>query len=149
MISREVDLKMSPLVLCKVLGLSVNTLTSDGKYPVQGCENLKRPSQMRLSEKPKTFSQLLFPFLESTSNFKHFKRDMIFIASVFPKLQTVKILVRPLSKKRRFKTRFDSQHVKACQMLAKSPWERFYHVFLSFSGNLIWKISPLVLGVIL
>ena len=112
---------MSPLVSGEMLGLSVNTLTSDGKYPVQGCENLKRPSQMRLSEKPKTFSQLLFPFLESTSNFKHFKRDMIFIANVFPKLQTVKILVRPLSKKRRFKTRFDSQHVKACQMLAKSP----------------------------
>ena len=112
---------MSPLVSGEMLGLSVNTLTSDGKYPVQGCENLKSPSQMRLSEKPKTFSQLLFPFLESTSNFKHFKRDMIFIASVFPKLQTVKILVRPLSKKRRFKTRFDSQHVKACQMLAKSP----------------------------
>ena len=37
---------------------------------------------------------------------------MIVIANVFPKLQTVKILVRPLSKKRRFRTRFDSQHVK-------------------------------------
>ena len=35
------------------------------------------------------------------------------IANVFPKLQTVKILVRPLSKKRRLEKRFDSQHVKA------------------------------------
>ena len=121
---------MSPLVSGEMLGLSVNTLTSDGKYPVQGCENLKRPSQMRLSEKPKTFSQLLFPFLESTSNFKHFKRDMIFIASVFPKLQTMKILVRPLSKKRRFKTRFDSQQCEsvpnACKISMKALLSCFF-----------------------
>ena len=38
---------------------------------------------------------------------------MIVIVNVFPKLQTVKILVRPLSKKRRFRIRFDSQRVKA------------------------------------
>ena len=37
---------------------------------------------------------------------------MIIIANAFPKLQTVNILVRPLSKKRRFRTRFDNQHVK-------------------------------------
>ena len=48
------------------------------------------------------------------------------IANGFPKLQTVKILVRPLSKKRRFRIRFDSQRVKASQQLAKSPLERFY-----------------------
>ena len=46
---------------------------------------------------------------------------MILIANVFPKLETVKILLRPLSKKRRFRTRFDSEHVKASQTLAKSP----------------------------
>ena len=57
---------------------------------------------------------------------------MIVTVNVFAKLQTVKILVRPLSKKRRFRTRFHSQHVKASQMLAKSPGERFYHVFPSF-----------------
>ena len=46
---------------------------------------------------------------------------MIVIANVFLKLQTVKILVRPLSKKRRFRTRIDSEHVKASQILANSP----------------------------
>ena len=46
---------------------------------------------------------------------------MIVIAKVFPKLQTLKILLRPLSKKRRFRTRIESQHVKAPQILAKSP----------------------------
>ena len=38
---------------------------------------------------------------------------MMVTANVFPKLETVKILVRPLSKKLRFRTRFDSEHVKA------------------------------------
>ena len=46
---------------------------------------------------------------------------MIVTANVFPKLQTVKILIRPLSKKRRFRTRFDSQHVKPSQIPAKYP----------------------------
>ena len=57
---------------------------------------------------------------------------MIVIANVFPKLQTVKILVRALSKKGRFTKRFDNQHVKVSQILAKSPSEQFYSVFLSF-----------------
>ena len=74
------------------------------------------------------------------------KKWMIVIANVFPKLQTVKILVISLSKKRCFRTCFDSQHVKPSQILEKSPGERFYHVFSSFSLKLNWKMSPLVLG---
>ena len=64
----------------------------------------------------------------------------------FSKFQTVKILVRPLSKERRFRTCFYIEHVKARQMLGKFLWERFCHVFLSFSVKLIWKMSPQVLG---
>ena len=45
---------------------------------------------------------------------------MIVIANVFPKLQTVKDLARPLTKKRCFSTFFDSQHVKGSQTLVKS-----------------------------
>ena len=37
---------------------------------------------------------------------------MIVIATLFGKLQTAKDSVRPLSKKYRFRTPFDSQHVK-------------------------------------
>ena len=47
---------MSPLELGGILGGFVNTLTSNGKYPVHGCENLKLPIHMQLSEKQKTFS---------------------------------------------------------------------------------------------
>ena len=66
---------MSPLVLGEILGVFVNTLTADGKYPVQGCENLQLPIQMQLSEKRKTFSQFFVPFLGSTSNFKDFEKN--------------------------------------------------------------------------
>ena len=41
------------------------------------------------------------------------KEKMIVIANVLPMLQTVNILVRPLSKKRRFRKPFYSEHVKA------------------------------------
>ena len=52
---------------------------------------------MQLSEKQKAFSEFFIAFLECTSNFKHFeKKNMIIIAHLFPKLQTVKIFVRPL-----------------------------------------------------
>ena len=66
--------KMFAIVLGQILGVFVNTLTADGKYPVQGCENLQLPIQMQLSEKRKTFSEFFVPFLESTSNFKHFEK---------------------------------------------------------------------------
>ena len=76
-------------------------------------------------------------------------KNMIFIANLFPKLLTVKDLVRPLSKKRRFRTFFDSQHVKGSQTLVKSAWERFYQIFVSLWVEIIWKISPLLIYEIL
>ena len=42
---------MSPAVSDEILVVFVYILTSDGKYPVQGCENLQLPIQMQLSEK--------------------------------------------------------------------------------------------------
>ena len=67
---------MSPLVLDEILGAFVNTFNADGKYPVQGSENLQLPIQMQLSQKEKTFSEFFVQFLEFTSNFDHFgKKD--------------------------------------------------------------------------
>ena len=101
---------------------------------------------MQLSWNEKFFINFLFHFRNLHYILNILKDKMIVVANVFPKLQTVEILVISLSEKCRFRTRFDSQHVKASQVLPKSPWERFYHVFSSFSGKLIWKMSPLVLG---
>ena len=104
-----------------VLGVLRKTLTANKKYLVQNCQNLLSPFQIVLSEKIKTFYQFFVPFLESTSNFEHSeKKNMILIANLFFKLQTVKDLVRPLSKKQCFRTPFESQHVKGCQTVVKS-----------------------------
>ena len=65
---------MFPLVLREILEVFVDTLTANGKYPVQYCENLRLPIQMQLSQKGKTFSEVFVAFMESTSNFKHFRK---------------------------------------------------------------------------
>ena len=67
---------------------------------------------------------------------------MIVIANVFPKLETVKILLRPLPKKCRLRTRFDIKDLKAFQILAKSPLECFYHFFHHSQGSSFRKSVP-------
>ena len=141
--------KISPLVIGEILGVFVNKLTADNKYPVQDYENLQLTIEMQLPEKRKTFCNFLFHLWYLHEILNIFKEKLIVIGNVFPKLQTVKSLVRPFSKKPCFRTPFDSQHVKASNVLAKSAWECFYHFFSSFSRKSIWKISPLVLGEIL
>ena len=64
---------MSPLVLGEILGVFVDTLPADAKYPVEYYDNLRLPTQIQLSERRKPFSQFFLRFLESTSNFKHFE----------------------------------------------------------------------------
>ena len=54
---------------------------------------------------------------------------MIFKATLFPKLQTVKDLFRPLSKKHRLRTPFDNPHDKGSQTFAKEAWDHFSHIF--------------------
>ena len=62
------------LVLCKILGLFVNTLTDDGKYSLLYRDNLTQQIQILLSEKPKTFSKLSSEILKPTLNFEHFQK---------------------------------------------------------------------------
>ena len=53
--------------------------------------------------------------------FNILEKNMMVIANVFPKLQTLNNFVAPLCKKRRFGTPLDSEHVKASRIIAKSP----------------------------
>ena len=119
----------SPLVSGEILGMFFKTLTADGKYPVQGCENLQFPIKMQLFEKH--FLKFLFHFWILHQVLNILKEKMIVRANVFPKLQTVKIFLTKLSQERRFRTGLGSQPVKASELLAKSPRERFYHVVKS------------------
>ena len=78
------------LVLCKILRRFVNTLTDDDKYSLPYREILTQPLQIILSQKQKTFSGFLSPFLKCTLNFEHFQKKMTLIADVFPKLLSPK-----------------------------------------------------------
>ena len=46
---REMTWKISPLWIFEILGVFVNTLTTDDDYPVRDCENLLFPIQMEIS----------------------------------------------------------------------------------------------------
>ena len=95
------------------------------------------------------FLNFLFHFCNLHQLWNIWRKNVMVIAIIFPKLESLKNFVRPFYQKRRFGTRSYSQDVKVSQVLAKSPWESFYHAFWSFWGKLIWKKSPVVLGKIL
>ena len=71
---RKLSWKKSLLLTCQILGLLVNTLATDEKYPVPNRENLTIPIQMQLSQKQKTFSEFFAEFLKFRLNFEHFDR---------------------------------------------------------------------------
>ena len=62
---RKLSWKKSLLLTCKILGLLVNTLAADEKYPVLNRDNLTIPIQMQLSLKQKTFYQFFAAFSKS------------------------------------------------------------------------------------
>ena len=67
--------KKSLLLRWKTLGLLVNTLADDEKYPVLNRDNLTIPIQMELSQKQKTFWQFFAAFLKSYLNFEPFEKQ--------------------------------------------------------------------------
>ena len=62
------------LVLYKILGLFVVTLTDRRKYSLLYRDNLTQQIQILLSQKPKTFSQLSSEILKHTLNFARFQK---------------------------------------------------------------------------
>ena len=66
----------SLLITCEILGLLVNTLAPDEKYPVFTRDNFTIPIQMQLSQKQITFSQCFAAFLKSRLNFKNFEKNI-------------------------------------------------------------------------
>ena len=89
------------------------------------------------------FLTFLFHWWNLHHILKFFNKGKIVIANVFLKLQNVKDLVRELSKERRFRRSFNSQHVKGSRTLEKSALEHFYQTFPSLWGEMICKIAPL------
>ena len=75
-LARKLCSKKSLLLAWKILGLLVNTLAADEKYPVLHRDNLTIPIQMQISQKQKTFAEFFASNFKSRLNFKHFfKKD--------------------------------------------------------------------------
>ena len=135
---------ISPVLLGDILGMFLNTLTASILLKIgRICHSQFKCNYLKNRN---LFLKFFCDFsnLHQTSDI--LKKKMMVIANVFPKLQTVKILVRPLSKNSCFRKPFDSQHVKVSQIFAKSPSEHFSHLFSEFWLKLIWKMFPIVLG---
>ena len=81
--------KVSPIDM-KILGLLVNTLATDEKYPVLNRDNLTIPIQMQLSKKQKIFSE----FFSHSGNLDQIlnilTKKIILINFVILKLRTPK-----------------------------------------------------------
>ena len=82
------------LVLCKISGLFLNTLTDDDKYSLLYGDNLTQPIQILLSQKRRNFSDFFTPFLKSTLNFELFEKKVTLISDVFPKLPSPKMVIK-------------------------------------------------------
>ena len=72
---RKLSWKKSLLLTCKILGLLVNTLAADEKYPVLNRDNLTILIQMQLSQKQKIFLNFFAALLKSSLNFKYFEKE--------------------------------------------------------------------------
>ena len=143
--------KIYPWLKFEIIGVFVNTFTADYNYSVPNVRICRSLFKCNYLKNACVLLSFLFHLWNLNDILNIFKKKKIIIANVFPKLQTVKCLGRPLHKKRRFRTSVDSQHVKRYQTLSKSVWKYFYHIFSSLWGKKIWKISPLykfeILGV--
>ena len=78
--------------------------------------------------------------MKFASNLEHFAKTINLIAYVFQNFQTVKYVIKQMSKKPQFTTHFDSQHAKASQTLLKSATQHWYHLFPLLLGKLNWEI---------
>ena len=66
--------KRSALVRCKLLGLSVNTLTAESKYSRRNMQTFAQQVQTPLPLKQKIFSWFFIAFLKSTWNVEQFQK---------------------------------------------------------------------------
>ena len=107
----QLSWKTSLLLTCQILGLLVNTLAADERYPVLNRHSLTIPIQMQLSQKSKNFSQFFSEFLKSRINLKYFEKKMTLIDFVFLNLRPPKRWSDKCLKSPRFIPAFDKQMV--------------------------------------
>ena len=72
------------LIRFEILGLFLNTMTTDDNISRRNRDNFVQQIQMQLPQQPKIFSRYFFAFLKSTSNFQYFdKREECHSLTIF------------------------------------------------------------------
>ena len=120
-------------------------MTGDDKYSLRKSENLRKPIQMILCKKLKTFSQHFVELVQSTSTLKHFERKIFLLPYIFSKLPTVKRTVLQMFKYHRVIAPSYGQHVNRSKTLVKCPWQYFYKTCLLLWSKLTWETSLLLI----
>ena len=70
-------------MICQILELFVNPLIASDKYSLLEIGKLFQHFRMQLSQKRKTFSELVFAFSKFGFNFEHFQKKMTLIGDFF------------------------------------------------------------------
>ena len=124
---------------CEILGLLVNILAADEKYPFVKRDNLTIPIQMQLRQKHKTFSQFFTAFLKCCSNFENFdKRDDGHRFCNF-EITDSENVVREMSEKSILAKAFDKQHGKRAKALLKFALQHLYPFHWPLPSQFSWK----------
>ena len=74
-LASQLSWKKSLLLTWQMLGLFLNILPADEKYPLLKRSNLTVPIHMQLSQKHKTFSQFFTAFSKASWNLEHFEKE--------------------------------------------------------------------------
>ena len=114
------ELQKSLLETWKLFSRFVNTLTADDKYSLISRDNWMQTIQNHLSQKQNIFPPFFSAFLESALNFEHSQKKMTLIAYVFPKLPTMKDMLRQKSKRSSLRGPIDIREGKLSEALIKS-----------------------------
>ena len=127
---RKLSWKKSLLLTCQILGLLVNTLAADEKYPVLNRDNLTIPIEMQLSQKQKVFLNFLLLFWSLPETLNVFAKKMTLIAFVFLNLRTPKTRLHKCLKSPASEDPLENNMVnvpKHCSNLHHSTFIRFFN----------------------
>ena len=138
-LSRQLSWKKSLLLTCQILGLLVNTLDSDFRYPILNRETLTRSILMQLPQKENNLSQFWTEFLKSRLNFEHFEKKVDPHSFCISDTTNSENVLRKMPKKYRFRGPFDKEHGKGAQALFKSASHHFYQILWSLPSKWSWE----------
>ena len=140
LLRNQLSRKTSPLLTCQILGLLVNIMSPDEKYPVLSRDKLTIPIQTQLS-KTKTFSRFFAAFLKFRLYFEYFERKYACLKFCVSQITASENVVGKMSKKPRFRGTVDRKHGKHAKALLKSAWQHLYQIRWSLPSQLSWKKS--------